>query len=63
MASQSKSLAQAWENDAVLRRNAREIGSLTRWKHEKLIGLTSTQAMTYNTVALEHLATYWTAKC
>lgn len=58
----AQSLAQIWENDVVLRRNARETGRLTRWKNDKVIGLASTEAMAYNTVALEHLATYWTAK-
>ncbi len=55
-------LAQAFEANPKVRRDARENGRLTKWKDSKMIGIASTQAMAYNTTILENLAAWWTSQ-
>ena len=51
-----------WEKDSRLRRRAREPGALLSWKNPKVVGIPSTNAMTFNVEVLETLASWWTAK-
>lgn len=55
-------LAGSWEGDRSIRQNARELGQITKWKKPELVGVPSSNAMTYNTRVLELLADWWTVQ-
>lgn len=54
-------LAERWESNTALRRRIRETGKMTSWKNEKVVGLASVEAMTFNLPALEMLADWWSS--
>ena len=55
-------LAESWESDRSVRQSARDLGQITKWKKPELIGIPSSNAMTYNTRVLELLAEWWTSQ-
>lgn len=55
-------LSTLWEGEVSLRARAREQKCLTQWANVRVIGVTSTGAMSLNIKALEILGEWWAAQ-